>query len=59
MSIVVFPGILNPTNYLSWQKLFAKIVTLNCKINTIENVCMYVYFSQMVSVVQTLLTWVY
>ena len=31
MQIVVYPGILDPRNYLSWQKLFGKIPTLNYK----------------------------
>ena len=31
VQIVVYPGILDPRNYLSWQKLFGKIPTLNYK----------------------------
>ena len=33
VEIVVYPGILVPRNYLSWQKIFGKMLTLNCKID--------------------------
>ena len=33
MEIVVYPGILVPRKYLSWQKIFGKMLALNCKID--------------------------
>ena len=33
MEIVVYPGILVPRKYLSWQKIFGKVTTLNRKVD--------------------------
>ena len=33
MQIVVYPGILDPRNYLSWQKLFGKMLKLDFNID--------------------------
>ena len=33
VEIVVDPGILVPRKYLIWQKIFGKMIMLNCKID--------------------------
>ena len=33
VEIVVYPGILVLRKYLSWQKIFGKMLTFNCKID--------------------------
>ena len=33
VEIVVDPGILAPRKYLSWQKIFGKVIALNFKID--------------------------